>query len=104
MDENIPTKKMKEFEINDEKISELKTVAAVTKVLSENPQLSGEIAHIFKEVEMEKERELVERVTKVLAEKVPDVKSEEIKAAFNYWYLTSGQFVHTRPISGPFVH
>ena len=103
MAESLPKKEMDEFEIDSEKANELKTVAAVTKVLSENPQLSKEIANIFIEVEMKKERELVERVTKALAEKVTDVKPEEIKAAFNYWYLTSGQFVHTRPNVGPFI-
>jgi acetolactate synthase small subunit len=103
MVENLPKKGTREFEIDDEKLNELKTVAAVTKIMSEDRQLTKEIAEIFIDVEKKKERELVERVTKALAEKVTDVKPEEIKAAFSYWYLASGQFVHIRPM-GPFVH
>ncbi len=91
MGEKIPKKSMPEFEIASEQVNELKAVSAVTKVLADNPQVIKEISEIFKQVEMEKERELVEKVTKLLAEKVTEVPAEQIKAAFNYWYLASGR-------------
>ena len=87
MTENPPKRKMPDFEIGKERMNDLKTVAAVTKVLSEDPKLAEELSRIFKEVAMEKERELMERVTALLAEKVPDVQREKIEAAFDYWYV-----------------
>jgi len=82
----IPEKRMPEFKIGTEQIENLKTVSAVTKVLAENPALTEEIAEIFKQIAIEKEKELVERVTAVLADKV-EVPVDKIKAAFWYWYI-----------------
>jgi hypothetical protein len=87
MGEKLPRKKMPEFKIADKKIRELKTVSAVTKVLSENPELAEEIAEIFKKVAKEKDRELAEKVTSFLIEKVPEVSAADIKAAFGLWYI-----------------
>ena len=87
MAEKLPEKSMPEFKIGKEQIDELKTVSAVTKVLAENPELAKEIAEIFEQVAMEKERELVERITSLLAEKVKDIPADKIKAAFFYWYI-----------------
>ena len=87
MGEKLPKKKIPEFKIAKEKIRELKTVSAVTKVLSENPALAEEIAGIFKEVAIEKDRELIERVTSLLVARVPEVSTADIKAAFDLWYI-----------------
>src|SRR5271157_3164627 len=94
--ENPPKRKMPEFDMKDEKVEEIKTVAAVTKMLAENPQIALEIADIFKDAEMEKQRKIVEGVTKLLAEKVAAVSPEQIEATFAYWYLVSSpsQWVH----------
>jgi phenylpyruvate tautomerase PptA (4-oxalocrotonate tautomerase family) len=78
---------MPEFEIGKEQIENLKAVAAVTKALSEDKELAKKIANVFKQVAEEKEKELVERVTNLLAEKVKDVSTEQMKASFNFWYL-----------------
>ena len=87
MAEELPKRKMPEFKIGKEQMDNLKTVAAVTDVLSKNPDLAKEIANIFKEVAEEKERELVKRVTELLAEKVKTVSPEQIQASFDYWYI-----------------
>jgi len=87
MEGKLPEKKMPEFKIGMEQTDELRTVSAVTKILAENPALAQEIADIFKQVAMEKERELIERVTNLLAEKVTEVPADKIKAAFYIWYI-----------------
>ena len=100
--ENLPKRKMGEFKISDEQVNQLKTISAVTKMLADNPQMTKEIADIFVEIEIEKQRELVERVTKLLAEKVPEVSSDQIKATFSYWYMVSGQWItHSPRMCGP---
>jgi hypothetical protein len=85
MEKKLPRKKLPEFKIGKEQIDELKTVSAVTKILAENPKLATEIAEIFNQVAEEKERELVEKVTKLLSEKVKEVPPEKIRAAFGHW-------------------
>lgn len=79
--------KMPEFKIDNEQKENLKVVAAITKMMSEDPDLASEIAMIFKEVTEEKDRELVERVTNHLAKKATEFSSERLKAAFNFWYI-----------------
>jgi hypothetical protein len=90
-------KKEPEWEIQNEKAREFNTVSLITKFLAENPELAVEIAVIFKEVETQKERILVERITNLLAEKVPGVEPEMVKSTFTYWYLVSGQWIHIPP-------
>ena len=85
MEDKPPKRKMPEFEISKEQTDELRTISAVTKVLADNPELIKEIVDIFKQVEMEKEQELVDRVSKLLAEKVA-VKPELISAVFENLY------------------
>jgi hypothetical protein len=86
MGEELPKKEMPAFKIGKEQIDVLNTVSAVTNALANTPGLAEDIAEIFKEVAMEKDRELVKRVTELLATKV-DVSPEKIKAAFDYWYI-----------------
>jgi hypothetical protein len=87
MDEKLPKRKMPEFEIGKEQMENLKTVAAVTKMLTEDKMLAREIADVFKQVAIEKDRELIDRVTNVLAQRVKEVSAEQIRTAFNYWYI-----------------
>lgn len=87
MDENLRKAKMPEFEIGKEQMENIKTVAAVSKTLAEDPELTMQIAKIFRDVAMAKERELMEQVTAALAEKVQGISPEQLKAAFNYWYI-----------------
>ena len=89
MAEELPKRKMPEFKIGKEYMDNLKTVAAVTDVLSKDEELVKQIAEIFKEVAMEKERELINRVTELIAEKVTTVPADKIKASFDYWYVLS---------------
>lgn len=86
MDEEIPKRKIPEFDIGKQ-MESLKTVSAVTDVLSKDKELAKQIADIFKQVAEEKERELVERVTSLLAEKVKGVSAEQMKSVFPFWYL-----------------
>jgi hypothetical protein len=55
-------------------------------MLAENPGLAKEMAEIFEQVAKEKEKELTERISKLLAEKVKDVSVDRIGAAMQYWY------------------
>jgi hypothetical protein len=83
--EGIPKKKMSEVEITKEQVDALKMISAVTKALAENPQLTKEIAEIFNQVAEEKERELAERITNLLTEKVKDIPAEQIRASYELW-------------------
>jgi hypothetical protein len=87
MEEKIPKKNLPEFRIGKEQVEELKTVSAVTKVLADNPELAEEIAGIFRKIAKEKDRELAEKITCILAAKLPDVPEKKLKAAFHHWYL-----------------
>ncbi len=87
MDENLRKARMPEFEIGKEQMENIKTVAAVSKTLSDHPDLAKQIAEIFNEVAKAKERELIEKVTNLLAEKVTGISPEQLKSAFNYWYI-----------------
>lgn len=80
-------KKMPEFKIEKEQMENLKVVAAITKMFSEDPDLVSEIAKIFKEVAEEKDRELVDKVTNHLAKRAKELSPEKLKAAFNFWYI-----------------
>jgi hypothetical protein len=86
MPEEIPKRKIPEFDIGKQ-MENLKTVSAVTDVLSKDEELAKQIADVFKQVAEEKEKELVERVTNLLAEKVKGVSTEQMKAVFPFWYL-----------------
>ena len=86
MEEKIPRKKMGELRIQKEQINELKAISAVTKILADNPKLAKDIVEVFNQVAAEKEHELVERVTGILAEETDEVTAKQIKAAFSYWY------------------
>jgi hypothetical protein len=85
MEDKPPKRKMPEFEISKEQTEELRTISAVTKALADNPELIKEIVAIFKQVEMEKQQELTDRVSKLLAENV-SVKPELISAVIENLY------------------
>jgi len=85
MEDKPPKRKMPEFEISKELTDELRTISAVTKVLADDPELIKDIAGIFKQVEMEKEKEIAEQVSKLLADKV-DMKEEQISEVFEKLY------------------
>ena len=84
--EKIPKAKIPESEIGKEDIEELKTVSTITKMLADHPELTKEMAEIFKQVAMEKEKELTERISKLLAEKVKEIPADRIGATMPYWY------------------
>jgi len=85
MEEKPTKRKMPEFEISKEQTEELRTISAVTKALADNPELIKEIVAIFKQVEMEKQQELTDRVSKLLAENV-SLKPELISAVLENLY------------------
>lgn len=80
-------RKMKRFEITDDKRENLRTISAVSKMLADDPTLAKEIADVFDEVAKAKEEELIDRVSKLLSERVAGVKMESAKAIFPVWYI-----------------
>jgi hypothetical protein len=85
MTEKIPKRKIPKFKIGEEQTDELRTISAITKILAEKPELTNEIAEIFIEVEMKKQRELTEKVSKVLAENLKELPIQRISASFEKW-------------------
>ena len=84
--EKMPKGKIPEAEIGKEQAEELKAVSAVTKMLAENPDLAKEMAKIFEQVAKEKEKELTEKISKLLADKVKEIPADRISAAMPFWY------------------
>ncbi len=84
--EKIPRGKIPETEIAKEQAEQLKTVSAVTKMLAEDPSLAKEMAEIFEQIAKEKEKELTERVSRLLATKVKEIPADRISASMQYWY------------------
>lgn len=89
MDKELPKRRMPEFKIGNEYMENLKTVAAVTDVLSKDEDLVKQIADVFNRIAMEKQNQLVDEVTALIAEKVTTVPADKIKASFDYWYILS---------------
>ena len=84
--EKMPKGKIPEADVGKEQAEELKTVSAVTRMLSDNPNLVKEMADIFEQIAKEKERELTERISKLIASKVQDISPERVGASMQYWY------------------
>jgi len=78
---------MPKFEITDEKKNNLRTISAVSKMLADDPTLAKEIADVFDEVMRQKEKELIEKVSKLLSERVPDVEMKNAEQIFPIWYI-----------------
>ena len=78
---------MPRFEITEDQKNNLKTISAVSKMLAEDPTLAKEIASVFDEVTQSKDKELADRVSKILSEKVAGVKEEDAKALFRFWFI-----------------
>jgi len=82
----MPKGKIPETEIAKEQAEQLKAVSAVTKMLAEDPSLAKEMAEIFEQITKEKEKELTERISRLLAAKVKDIPADRIGASMPYWY------------------
>jgi hypothetical protein len=84
--EKMPKGKIPDAEVGKEQAEELKAVSAITKMLAEKPEIAKEMAEIFEQVAKEKEKELTERISKLLAEKVKDIPADRISGSMQYWY------------------
>jgi hypothetical protein len=101
MTEKIPKRKISKFKIGKEQTDELKTISAITKVLAEQPQLANELAEIFVEVEMEKQRKLTEKVSKLLADNLKEFPIQKISASFDQWCPLFARYVDAVRYTSP---
>jgi len=87
MDSKLEKRKMPKFELNADQKDNLETFSAVSKMLAEDPTIGKEIADIFNEVTKAKEKELIDRVSQLISEKVRNVKLDSVKAVFPFWFI-----------------
>ena len=93
MTEKIPARKLPKIKISKERIEDLKTISAMTKMLAEDSELTKKIADAFlmsTQVDPKDKVvaliELKEAVTKLVSDKLKTIPADKIATLFPYWY------------------
>ena len=88
----IPRRDLPEFKITKELVEEVRSIAAITSLLAEEPELTKQIADAFIQASrvtpqdvMVAQIELREKVSTMVAEKLKDIPAERITKLFPYW-------------------
>lgn len=89
----IPERELPKFKVTEEQVEELKAISAITSMLAEDPKFIKDIAKTIKEVSKTYEKELKEKVSGMIAEKV-DIEVGKVAKIFPHWFPHIVRYIH----------